>query len=121
MTMTTKFRFISFAAVKRKDFHHIHIHKKSLIMNWLKFYEDSTEPYNEAKKKWPTNKAASPPGKWILASYDDESIIVYQAFNEKIADFACKNGFFIGCPDYNEQRMTCKKMDFLTFHVHQDV
>ena len=43
-----------------------------------------------------------------MASFDDESIIVYQAYNADIAQYACENGRFIGCPSHNHQRMTCK-------------
>ena len=75
-------------------------------MNWLSIYENSTELYNDAERRWPTNKT-HPPGKWILASFDEESIIVYQAYNPVIAKYACENNRFTGCPGYNEQRMTC--------------
>jgi hypothetical protein len=75
-------------------------------MDWLNKYENTTELYNDAKLRWPNNKT-HPAGKWILASFDDESIIVYQAYKEDIAKFACENGHFIGCPGYNQQRMTC--------------
>jgi hypothetical protein len=76
-------------------------------MNWLSQYENNTELYNDAKRRWPTNKEEHPPGKWILASFDEESIVVYQAYNSDIAKFACENNRFIGCPGYNPQRMTC--------------
>ncbi|CAF0775807.1 unnamed protein product [Rotaria sp. Silwood1] len=81
-------------------------------MDWLSKYENSTELYNDAKCRWPTNKE-NPPGRWILASFDDESIIVYQAYNSKIAKFACENNRFRGCPGYNQQRMTWIKTNFL--------
>jgi hypothetical protein len=76
-------------------------------MNWLSQYENNTELYNDAKRRWPTNKEEDPPGKWILASFDEESIVVYQAYHSGIAKFACENNHFIGCPGYNPQRMTC--------------
>ncbi len=82
--------------------------RKSLnSMDWLSIYESATELYNDAKRRWPTNKEKQPSGKWILASFDEESIIVYQAFHSEIAKFACENNHFIGCPDYNQERMTC--------------
>ncbi len=68
-------------------------------------YEDATELYNDAVNHWPNNR--HPPGKWILATFDQESIIVYQAYNQDIAQYACENGRFIGCPNYNQDRMTC--------------
>jgi hypothetical protein len=46
-------------------------------MDWLNKYENDTELYNDAILHWPNKKY--PPGKWILASFDEESIIVYQA------------------------------------------
>lgn len=82
-----------------------------MAMDWLSQYENDTELYNDAKRRWPCNKY--PPGKWILASYDDESIVVYQAYNAQIAEFACQNNRFAGCPGYNQTRMTWIKPSFL--------
>jgi hypothetical protein len=56
-------------------------------------------------RHWTTKK--NPPGKWILVSFDEESIIVYQAYNQDIAQFARENGRFKGCPEYDQNRMTC--------------
>ena len=67
----------------------------------------STAPYLELKAGWP--KA----GKHILATYDDKTIIVYQAFNEQIAAFAATNQTFIGCPGYSMSRMTWVKTNFM--------
>lgn len=83
-------------------------------MDWLGKYEDATELYSDAKRRWPI-KTDDGRGKWILASFDNESIIVYQAYKAEIAEFACKNNRFAGCPDYNEKRMTCKAL-VLCFH-----
>ncbi|CAF1084489.1 unnamed protein product [Rotaria sordida] len=80
-------------------------------MDWLNKYENATELYNDAVRHWPNKKY--PHGKWILASFDEESIIVYQAYNQDIAQFACENGRFTGCPDYNQNRMTWIKTNFL--------
>ncbi|CAF1161466.1 unnamed protein product [Didymodactylos carnosus] len=80
-------------------------------MDWVNKYENATELYNDAVLHWPNNKY--PPGKWILASFDEESVIVYQAYNQDIAQFACENGRFTGCPGYNEDRMTWIKTNFL--------
>jgi hypothetical protein len=77
-----------------------------MSMDWLNNFENATELYNDAKNRWPGNKQG-PPGKWILASFDENSIIVYQAYNPVIAKYACENGHFTGCPGYNLQRMTC--------------
>ena len=66
-------------------------------MNWLSRYENAIE-------LWTCNK--HPPGRWILTSYDDESIIVYQTYHAKIIKFACENNRCTECPVYNENHMT---------------
>ncbi|CAF3380690.1 unnamed protein product [Rotaria socialis] len=81
-------------------------------MDWLSKYENTTELYTDAKRRWPVSKG-DVQGRWILGSFDDESIIVYQAFNSDIAKFACENNCFIGSPGYNQQRMTWIKTNFL--------
>lgn len=52
------------------------------------------ELYNSQVERWPES------GKHILAQYDDNSIIVYQAFRNSIADYALKNQKF-GGDDYS--------------------
>ena len=50
-----------------------------------------TESYEEQKcKVWPLD------GRHILAHYDEECIVVYQAFCPEIADYAVKHGKFGG-------------------------
>ena len=51
-------------------------------------------------------------GKFIIAQFDKDSIIVYQAFNDAIAEYAVKNQRF-GGPEYDFQRMTWLKPSFL--------
>lgn len=51
-------------------------------------------------------------GKNIIGQYDNESIIVYQAFNNKIADFALLNQTF-GGDSFSFNRMTWIKPNFL--------
>lgn len=51
-------------------------------------------------------------GKHIIGNYNDESIIVYQAFNEKIADYAVKHQTF-GGNSFSFKRMTWIKPNFL--------
>jgi len=87
-------------------------------MDWLSKYENATELYTDAKTRWPTNKQ-SPPGKWILASFDEDSIIVYQAYNSEISKFACENSRFTGCPGYNQQRMTCMIEILIRFFIKE--
>ncbi|XP_062620152.1 uncharacterized protein LOC134281736 [Saccostrea cucullata] len=65
-----------------------------------------TEKYQEQLKRWPKE------GRHILAQYDDNTIIVYQAFRKEIAEYADKNGKF-GGPLYSFNRMTWIKTNFL--------
>src|SRR5690606_19709518 len=51
-------------------------------------------------------------GKFIIAQFDADSIVVYQAFKDSIAEYAEKNQKF-GGPDYDFQRMTWLKPSFL--------
>ena len=44
-----------------------------------------TESYSAQKDIWPQS------GRHILANYDEDSVVVYQAFRPSIADFAVKN------------------------------
>ncbi len=62
-----------------KNLLHSFVYLRILLksMDWLNKYENDTELYNDAIFHWPNKKY--PPGKWILASFDEESIIVYQA------------------------------------------
>jgi Domain of unknown function (DUF4291) len=49
-----------------------------------------TEPYLVQAARWPTS------GRHILAQFDDDSVIVYQAYRTAISHLAAKNGFFGG-------------------------
>lgn len=51
-------------------------------------------------------------GHKIRANFDEESIIVYQAFNDAIADYALEHNRFGGA-NYNFDRMTWIKPSFL--------
>jgi hypothetical protein len=64
-----------------------------------------TEPYLLQLPHWP--KA----GKHILAQYDDESIIVYQAYRPAIGQFAARYGYFGG--EFSLSRMSWIKPGFL--------
>ena len=59
-------------------------------MDWLAKYENDTELYVDAQHRWPSGKGRAA-GRWILASFDDESIVVYQAYNDAIAQHACED------------------------------
>jgi hypothetical protein len=64
------------------------------------------EPYVEQVKRWPRA------GKHMLAQFDDETIIVYQAFRREIAEYAVQHGRF-GGPQYGFSRMSWVKPNFL--------
>ena len=61
--------------------------------------------YQKQKQDWPQE------GKHILAQYDNDSIVVYQAYRKSIGQFTAKNQFFGGYFSYS--RMTWIKPNFL--------
>jgi len=65
----------------------------------------ATAPYIEQMKNWPTT------GRHILAQFDKDTIIVYQAYCPNIGHFAVENGFFGGVFKYS--RMSWIKTNFL--------
>jgi hypothetical protein len=64
-----------------------------------------TQNYREQQNSWPKS------GRHILAQYDDESIVVYQAYRPEIGDFAAKHGYFGGA--FSLSRMSWIKPNFL--------
>ena len=64
-----------------------------------------TRPYLDQVKSWPTS------GRHILAQYDDESIVVYQAYRPTIAEFAVRHQRFGG--EFKLTRMSWIKPNFL--------
>jgi hypothetical protein len=64
-----------------------------------------TEPYLEQCLRWPTR------GRYILAQFDDESIVVYQAYRPEIGHFAAEHGYFGGA--FGLDRMSWIKPNFL--------
>ena len=68
--------------------------------------EIQVESYSTQLKQWPQL------GKHILAQYNDNRVIVYQAFNPVIANYAVANQRF-GGPEYKMDRMTWIKPNFL--------
>jgi hypothetical protein len=64
-----------------------------------------TESYLEQLSKWPAK------GRRIMAQFDDESIVVYQAYRQDIADFAVKHQRFGG--EFSYTRMSWIKPNFL--------
>lgn len=65
----------------------------------------ATEPYLAQKARWPAE------GRHILAQFDDETIVVYQAYRQQIAQFAAANGHFGDGFSFN--RMSWIKPNFL--------
>jgi Domain of unknown function (DUF4291) len=63
------------------------------------------EPYPEQVKAWPKE------GRHILAQYDDETVVVYQAYRPSIGLYAAKHGAFGG--DFSYSRMSWVKPNFL--------
>ncbi|TYQ29995.1 DUF4291 domain-containing protein [Pseudanabaena sp. UWO310] len=64
-----------------------------------------TERYLNQKDRW------QPSGRVILAQYDADSIVVYQAYPPAIGHFAASHGYFGG--DFKFSRMTWIKPNFL--------
>ncbi|XP_077996213.1 uncharacterized protein LOC144449541 [Glandiceps talaboti] len=66
-----------------------------------------TESYIEqVRNNWPKS------GKHILAQYDDNVVVVYQAFKPQIAEYAVENQRF-GGPHFSFDRMSWIKTNFL--------
>lgn len=66
----------------------------------------ATELYVEQLRRWPAQ------GRHILASYDGDTIIVYQAYNPNVAAFTLQHGRF-GEPHFSFARMSWIKPNFL--------
>ena len=64
-----------------------------------------TESYLAQIDRWPKT------GRHILAQFDDESIVVYQAYRPAIGNFAASHGYFGG--EFSLNRMSWIKPNFL--------
>lgn len=64
------------------------------------------QTYIEQKDVWPSS------GKHILAQYDEDTIVVYQAYSPAIAEYAVSNQRF-GGPEFSYARMSWIKTNFL--------
>lgn len=64
-----------------------------------------TEPYTDQLARWPTT------GRHILAQFDDDSVVVYQAYRPSIGRYAAGHGYFGG--EFSFQRMSWIKPNFL--------
>lgn len=67
--------------------------------------ELAAKPYQIQHPQWPET------GRHILAQYDDESVVVYQAFRSAIGNFATQHGYFGG--EFKLTRMSWIKTSFL--------
>ncbi len=68
--------------------------------------------YAEQVRRWPTS------GRHILAQFDEETILVYQAYRPEIGNFAVEHGNFGGEFSYN--RMSWIKPNFLWMMYRSD-
>ncbi|MEG4009794.1 DUF4291 domain-containing protein [Microcoleus sp. Pol11C1] len=64
-----------------------------------------TELYFNQASKWPTT------GRHILAQFDKNTVVVYQAYRSAIGHFAAENGYFGG--EFSQNRMSWIKPNFL--------
>lgn len=72
-------------------------------MRWK--VELATESYEQQNARWPRS------GRYALAHYDDNTVVVYQAYRPAIGDFAAKHGYFGG--EFSLSRMSWIKPNFL--------
>jgi hypothetical protein len=71
-----------------------------------------TELYLNQRKHWPSS------GRHILACFDDETILVYQAYSPVIGRFAARHGYFGG--EFSYRRMSWIKTNFLWMMYRSD-
>ena len=71
----------------------------------MTFGEVITEPYLSQKDRWPKT------GRHILAQFDENSVVVYQAYRLSIGHFAAQHGYFGG--EFSLNRMSWIKPNFL--------
>src|SRR5262245_4727190 len=63
-------------------------------------------PYLAQRAQWPSE------GKHIMASYDAETVVVYQAYKPSIGEHALRHGR-LGGPEFSFRRMSWIKPNFL--------
>src|SRR5215510_12899369 len=64
-----------------------------------------TERYHDQAMRWPQE------GRHIMAQFDDESVVVYQAYRPAMGSFAAQHGYFGG--EFSYSRMSWIKPNFL--------
>lgn len=70
------------------------------------------QPYSEQVRRWPSS------GRQILAQFDNETVVVYQAYRPEIGQFAAKHGYFGG--EFSYTRMSWIKPNFLWMMYRSD-
>jgi hypothetical protein len=63
------------------------------------------EAYAAQNARWPST------GRHVLAQYDDDAVVVYQAYRPSIGAFAAEHGYFGG--EFSLSRMSWIKPNFL--------
>jgi hypothetical protein len=63
------------------------------------------EPFVAQRERWPAR------GRHVMAQFDDESVVVYQAYRPEIGHFAAAHGYFGGA--FSLSRMSWIKPNFL--------
>src|SRR5690606_8348838 len=63
------------------------------------------EPYVAQQARWPRT------GRHVMAQFDDERVVVYQAYRPAIGHFAAAHGYFGG--EFSLGRMSWVKPNFL--------
>lgn len=71
-----------------------------------------TERYSDQVTRWPET------GRHILAQFDEETVIVYQAYRLEIGNFAVKHQYFGG--EFSYSRMSWIKPNFLWMMYRSD-
>jgi hypothetical protein len=66
-----------------------------------------TDFYLKLNSSWPKE------GKFILGSYTNLTVVVYQAYKPSIAQWAVQHKTFLGCKEFSLTRMTWIKTNFL--------
>jgi hypothetical protein len=75
-------------------------------------FPSSTTSYTQQLCDWPKS------GRQILAQYDDDTIVVYQAYRPEIGHFAVEHGHFAG--EFKYSRMSWIKPNFMWMMYHSD-
>ncbi len=65
------------------------------------------EPWRAQEARWPRR------GRHVLAQFDDQTIVVYQAYNSAISNFAVEHRRLVGAPGFGLGRMSWVKPNFL--------